>query len=336
MRLTRRALHSAGGRRGGGAGAAAAGGRMAVAADQDRGRHRARRQPRHHQPHPRREARRQARPVVRRSRTTRKGAGAVAQLTRREVGARRLHDGDADGGLSAADGAAQGPPFDPLDGFSFVTLVCGYPMVYAVAPGFADQVVCRSPGAGQDGPGPLTYTINALGSIYHVLTKWIEHGGRDRAHADPLSRHRAGAERRARRPGRLDGGRRDLGVPAHRRAASCACSRCPSAAALSADAERADRRRDVAEDRVHVVARPRHGGRERRAPIVERLNQEVRAALALPDVQQRLVEGGNVATPSTPEEMRQKVASEMARWRTGDRDGRHQGGMNASLCTLHR
>jgi tripartite-type tricarboxylate transporter receptor subunit TctC len=51
-------------------------------------------------------------------------------------------------------------------------------------------------------------------------------------------------------------------------------------------------------------------------PIVERLNQEVRRALTLPDVQQRLVEGGNVASPSTPEEMRQKVASEMARWRT--------------------
>ena len=50
-------------------------------------------------------------------------------------------------------------------------------------------------------------------------------------------------------------------------------------------------------------------------PIVERLNQEVRRALTLPDVQQRLVEGGNVATPSTPDEMRQKVANEMARWR---------------------
>jgi tripartite-type tricarboxylate transporter receptor subunit TctC len=32
-------------------------------------------------------------------------------------------------------------------------------------------------------------------------------------------------------------------------------------------------------------------------------------------VKQRLVEGGNVATPSTPEEMRQKVAGDMARWR---------------------
>jgi tripartite-type tricarboxylate transporter receptor subunit TctC len=31
-------------------------------------------------------------------------------------------------------------------------------------------------------------------------------------------------------------------------------------------------------------------------------------------VQQRLIEGGNVATPSTPEEMRARIAREMARW----------------------
>jgi tripartite-type tricarboxylate transporter receptor subunit TctC len=38
------------------------------------------------------------------------------------------------------------------------------------------------------------------------------------------------------------------------------------------------------------------------APIVERLNSEVRRALALPDVQARLIEGGNIAIPSTPQD----------------------------------
>ncbi len=50
------------------------------------------------------------------------------------------------------------------------------------------------------------------------------------------------------------------------------------------------------------------------APIVERVNREIRAALALPDVGTRLAEGGNVATPSTTEEARQKVAGDIARW----------------------
>ena len=43
--------------------------------------------------------------------------------------------------------------FHPLDGYSFVTLVCGYPMVYAVAPRLADQVVRRSAGESQGKPG---------------------------------------------------------------------------------------------------------------------------------------------------------------------------------------
>jgi tripartite-type tricarboxylate transporter receptor subunit TctC len=49
-------------------------------------------------------------------------------------------------------------------------------------------------------------------------------------------------------------------------------------------------------------------------PIVDRLNQEIRRALTLPDVEKRLVEGGNVASPSAPEEMRERVAREMTRW----------------------
>jgi tripartite-type tricarboxylate transporter receptor subunit TctC len=49
--------------------------------------------------------------------------------------------------------------------------------------------------------------------------------------------------------------------------------------------------------------------------IIDRLNQEVRRALALPDVQARLVEGGNVAIPSTPQEYRERVEREVARWR---------------------
>ena len=48
--------------------------------------------------------------------------------------------------------------------------------------------------------------------------------------------------------------------------------------------------------------------------IVDRINREIRAALALPDVEKRLAEGGNVASPLTPEEMRRKIAGDIARW----------------------
>src|SRR5262249_42185223 len=49
--------------------------------------------------------------------------------------------------------------------------------------------------------------------------------------------------------------------------------------------------------------------------IVESINHEIRAALVLPDVAKRLAEGGNVASPSTPEEMRRKIEGDIARWR---------------------
>ena len=39
--------------------------------------------------------------------------------------------------------------FHPLDGYSFVTLVCGYPMVYAVAPKSPIKSFARSAGESQ-------------------------------------------------------------------------------------------------------------------------------------------------------------------------------------------
>ena len=50
-------------------------------------------------------------------------------------------------------------------------------------------------------------------------------------------------------------------------------------------------------------------------PIVDRLNAELHRALALPDIQAKLKEGGNIATPTTPEGMRQQMADEIANWR---------------------
>ena len=37
--------------------------------------------------------------------------------------------------------------------------------------------------------------------------------------------------------------------------------------------------------------------------------------MALPDIKLKLVEGGNIAIPSTPDEMRVRTASDMTRWR---------------------
>jgi tripartite-type tricarboxylate transporter receptor subunit TctC len=241
------------------------------------------------------------------------GAGAVAYHTV----SKSPPDGNTMGIISAGF-----PPqavlrqktlnFDPVEGFSFVTMLCGYPMVYAVAPGspiasFTD-LIARAKAA----PGHITYTINAPGSIYHVLTKWIEiesgtsmtpisYRGTSQAMTDVLA------------------GRVDVMVDAAtsafprihtgqlRMLAISSASRYP----LMPEAPLiADTVPGIEFSSWLGLAMPPATPRG----IVDRINQEVRAALALPDVEKRLAEGGNVASPSTPEEMRQKIEGDIARW----------------------
>ena len=50
------------------------------------------------------------------------------------------------------------------------------------------------------------------------------------------------------------------------------------------------------------------------APIVERLNKELRQALALPNVKDQLVKLGGIPHASSPKEMRERVITEIKRW----------------------
>ena len=241
------------------------------------------------------------------------GAGAVAY----QAVAKSAPDGYTMGILTAgfppqAALRRKSLAYDPVDGFSFVTMLCGYPMVYAVAPDSPIKSFKDLLERAKAAPGRITYTINALGSIYHVLTKWIEiESG---ALMTPVS-YRGTAQALT----DVVSGRIDLMVDAAtsgfprvqsgqlRLLAISSPGRYP----LMPDAP------TIAETLPGVEfmswlglamapATPR--------PVVERINKEIREALELPDVQQRLSEGGNVASPSSPGEMRQKVESEIARW----------------------
>jgi tripartite-type tricarboxylate transporter receptor subunit TctC len=50
------------------------------------------------------------------------------------------------------------------------------------------------------------------------------------------------------------------------------------------------------------------------APIIERLNQELRQALASPTVKARLSDLGGIPRASSPAEMTERVKSEIKRW----------------------
>ncbi len=66
------------------------------------------------------------------------------------------------------------PSYDPINGFTFCTMLCAYPLVFAVPKdspikSFADML-----DRAKQNPGKLTYTITGYGSAYHILTKLVE------------------------------------------------------------------------------------------------------------------------------------------------------------------
>lgn len=206
----------------------------------------------------------------------------------------------------------QGLAFDPLDGFAFVTGVCGYPMAYLVAPNspivsFQDMLA-----RARTKPNALTYTINAMGSIHHLLTEWIsmEAGVK----MTPIPYRGAG-------PALTDvlGGRVDVMVET----ATSAFPRVRTGAMRLLAVSSKERYPLMPEaPTVHEfvpgiefmswlgLAMPPRTPRA----IVERFASEVHRALALTDVQKKLAEGGNVATPLSPEDFRDRVAREIKTW----------------------
>ena len=162
-------------------------------------------------------------------------------------------------------------------------------------------------------PNALTYTINAQGSIHHLLTEWVSMEAGVRMTPIPY---------RGSAPALTDvlGGRVDVmvdtatsAVPAHQ-CRSDACAGAVVEGSLSADAGCAHGARASCPASSSCRGSGSRCRRARRAAIVERLASEVHRALALPDVQKKLVEGGNVATPLSPQEFRDRVAREIKSW----------------------
>ena len=188
----------------------------------------------------------------------------------------------------------QGLAFDPLDGFSFISGVCGYPFAYSVAPNSPITSFRDLLDRAKAKPDTLTYTINAQGSIHHLLTTWI--GMEAGAPMVPIP-YRGAA------PAITDviGGRVDVMVePATSAFPRVACR--PGSPArgvvqrpLSADAGGADDRGIRARRHFMSWLGLRHGAARHPRRSSSASNAEIRHALALPDVQQKLIEGGNVA-----------------------------------------
>jgi tripartite-type tricarboxylate transporter receptor subunit TctC len=206
----------------------------------------------------------------------------------------------------------QGLAFDPLDGFAFATGVCGYPMVFAVAPNSPIKSFPDMLERAKAKPHTLTYTINAQGSIHHLLTEWVSMEAKIKMTPIPY---------RGSAPALTDvlGGRVDVMVDTATSAFPRIRAGGMRVLALSSK-ERYPLMPDAPTVHEFVpgidfmswlgLAMPPRTSRA----IVERFASEVHRALALPDVQKKLYDGGNVATPLSPQEFRDRVAREIATW----------------------
>lgn len=204
------------------------------------------------------------------------------------------------------------PSYDPVNGFTFVTMLCAYPLLFAVPKdspikSFADML-----DRARKQPGKLTYTITGYGSAYHILTKLVELESGVSMSPVPYRGIAAGV---------MDvmSGRVDILVDA----STSAMPRIQSG-----------------EFRILAVSSGQHFDLMPDAPTIsetlknvdfmswlclaapsatpkamtDRLSADVRSILVEPTFTKRLNELGSVPKPTTPDETRRIVTGEITRW----------------------
>ena len=213
-----------------------------------------------------------------------------------------------------ASGAAVGKfQYDGANTFAFITMVCSYPFVYLVP---KDSPIKSFPdmlARAKANPGKLSYVITSLGAVYHLIGTWV--GGKAGVDMVPISYRGSSAAVTDVLTGRVDvmlepatsafprahaGQFRVLAVTSPERyplmpAAPTVAETLPGVQYMSW---------------LGMATSPRSP-----RPVIDRLNKEIHRALALPDVQQKLKEAGNIATPTTPEGMRKQIEDEIANWK---------------------
>ena len=213
-----------------------------------------------------------------------------------------------------ASGAAVGKfPFDGDNTFGFITMVCSYPFVYLVPKDSPIQSFPDMLARAKASPGKLSYVITSLGAVYHLIGVWV--GMKAGVDMVPVPYRGASAAVTDVLTGRVDvmlepatSGFPRIHAGQFRALAVTSPTRFP----LLPDAPTVAETLPGVEymSWLGMAAAPRTP-----RPIIERLNREIHRALELPDIQQKLKEGGNIATPTTPEQMGRQIADEIANWK---------------------
>ena len=203
-------------------------------------------------------------------------------------------------------------PYDPVGDFGMVGTVAAYPLVVSVAPEAPIRSLADLLARARAEPGRISYAMSP-GSLVHLAGEWINSEAGTSMLAVPYRGSSAALVD-------LLGGRVDLLIETATAAFGQIRAGKIRPLAVSSPA------RHPALPEVPTISDTLPGveftswlglavaaGTPR--PIMERLNAELRAVLELPDVRQRIADLGGVPTPSTPEEMRERVEREIARWK---------------------
>jgi len=216
------------------------------------------------------------------------------------------------GAHAAAAALSRALPYDPVRDFAMIGTVVAYPLVISVAPGSPIRSFADLLERARAAPGKLTYSMTP-GTLVQLLGEWINieagtsitgvpYKGGANALVDVLAgRVDATIETGTASFGHIRSGKlRPLAVSS--------AARHPALPGVQTISETLPG--------VEMSSWLGLAAAARTPPaIVEHLNLEVRAIIALPDVRQRLADLSGVPSPSSPEEMRTLVEREIARWK---------------------
>jgi tripartite-type tricarboxylate transporter receptor subunit TctC len=204
-------------------------------------------------------------------------------------------------------------PYDPLRDFSFISTIVTYPLVFSVRADSRFRTLDQFIAFVKNSPGKVNYPSPGMGTLYHLAGEmFISMAGIDMQHVP----FRGGSEPLT----EVLSGRMELLIDALTNSypqiqagkfRPLAVSSPTRSAALPDVPTVADSVPGYEASSFLGLAGP--AGLP--AAVVERLNREVRRALALSDLGQRFAEWGGAPSPSSPDEMRQRVSAEIEKWK---------------------
>ena len=217
------------------------------------------------------------------------------------------------GAFTAVAATVKNLPYDSVRDFTWVSMLVTYPFVLVVKSDSPIRTVDDYIAAAKKNPGKLTYGSVGTGSVFHLAAELVNVMAKTETTHVP---YKGGGDSIA----DVIGGRIDAvfttltGVWPHIEA-----KRVRAVAVAS-------RERQPQLPGVPTIAETLPGyevtsfaglGVPRGTPpaVVARLNKEVRAVLAEPDIRKRLTDMGGQVTPTSSEEMRRHVEGEIAKWK---------------------